>query len=255
MIQKTMTILVVCGLALASAPAVSAQGSAQGSDKPERGFVSVAGGFQMAGSTTDESGAFSLYDESGSFTGSRKVGNGLFFEVGGGMHITGKFSVGAAVSRFAKTSTVVFIAKIPHPLFFDTPRTGALTVNDLGHTETAVHIQAIYRVIERDNYDVSVLGGPSLFSVSEDTIGEISATETGSPYTAMTLSATFGTASKRGIGANAGVNANYTLTRALSAGVIVRYTYASVNMPGTGGVTHDVRAGGVQIGLGLRYRF
>ncbi|HEY3380969.1 MAG TPA: outer membrane beta-barrel protein [Vicinamibacterales bacterium] len=251
MMQKTTTMLLVCGLALAGASAVSAQGT----DKPDRGFVSVAGGFQVGGRTTDESGTFSLYDESGTFTGSRKISNGAFFEVGGGMHVSGKFSVGASFSRFAKASTVVYTASIPHPLFFDSPRTAALTVNDLGHTESVVHIQAIYRVMDTKKYDVSVVGGPSIFSVSEDTVSTISATETGSPFTALSLAATFGSASKRGIGFNVGADANYTLTRVLAAGLNVKYTYASLSMPGTGGATHDVKAGGLQVGIGLRYRF
>jgi hypothetical protein len=251
MIQKTTTMLLVCGLLLAGASAVSAQVS----DKTDRGFVTVAGGLQLSSRSVEESGTFTLYDEPGSFTGSRPINKGLFFEISGGVHVTGKFSVGAAFSRFAKPSDVEFTAKVPHPLFFDTPRTATLNVTSLGHTETAIHIQAIYMVMERNKLDVSVVGGPSLMTVSDDTVAAIAATETGSPYTALSLAATFGSASKRGVGVNAGVNANYNLTAAVAASVIVRYTYASMDMAGTGGVSHTVKAGGPRIGIGLRYRF
>ena len=57
---------------------------------------------------------------------------------------------------------------------------------------------------------------------------------------------------KTGVGFNLGVDANYMLTRSLGAGVVVRYTQASVDLEGA---TDKLTVGGPQLGIGVRYRF
>jgi len=248
--KMTTAMLLACGLALACASGVSAQTP----DEPARGFVSLSGGFQFASRTSTETGSFSLYDEPGFFTGAREVGNTPFFDVGAGMHITGKISGGIALSRFAKGSDVAFTAMVPHPLFVGETRSVALGVNDLRHTETVLHLQAIYQVFSSGRYDASVFAGPSIIMVKEDRVTALSATETGSPYTAVKLDATFGSVSKTALGANVGLDVNYRVTGDIGAGAFVRYTVGRANMP-SGDTTRKVTLGGPQVGLGLRYRF
>ena len=128
-------------------------------------------------------------------------------------------------------------------------------MDDLGHTETAVHLRAIWQLYSSSRYDASLVVGPSFFHVKQDFVEAVAATESGSPYTAVTLNATFGSASKTAIGANAGVEFNYRLSGDIGAGVFVRWAAASVKMAGAGGESHTVKLGGPQIGLALRYRF
>jgi hypothetical protein len=246
MMQTTRAIVLAIGLALAGASAVWAQSP----DEPARIFVSVGGGYQTATRTVTTSGSFTLYDEPGSFGGSRSVGKGPFFDVGAGAHVFGQVSVGVAYSRYVKSSDVPFTVVAPHPLFFNQPRTVGMNVNDLGHTESAVHIQLFYQLFSSSRYDASVSVGPSFISVKEDSVESVTATETGSPYTAVNLSATFTSASKTAVGFNAGFDLNYRLTGGIGAGLFVRYTGASASLP-----WGKVKAGGPQVGAAVRYRF
>ena len=249
--KMTNAMLLACGLALACASAVSAQTP----DEPPRAFVSLGGGFQFAGSSSTDSGSFDLYDEVGSFSGPRKIGNTPFFDAAAGMHITGKISGGVAFSRFAKGSDVSFTALVPHPLFAGELRTIALGVNDLRHTETAIHLQGIYQLFTFSRYDISVFGGPSVILVKEDRVAAINATEGGTPFTAVKLDPKFASSSKTTLGGNVGLDANYRLTGEFGAGVFIRYTIASVKMPAAGDATRKVTVGGPQVGLAVRYRF
>lgn len=248
--KTTKAIVFACGFALACASAVRAQGP----DQPSRGFVSLSGGFQFASQTSDDAGSFSLYDEPGSFAGSRKVGNTPFFDIAAGAHVTGKISGAIAFSRSAKGSDVSYTAQVPHPLFFGETRTVALNVKDMGHTETAIHLQAIYQLFSSSRYDASVFAGPSIIRVKEDLVQAVTADETGAPYTAVNLGATFGSASKTAFGANLGLDLNYRVRGDIGAGFFVRYTIASAKLP-AGETTRKVTLGGPQVGLGLRYRF
>jgi len=110
--KMTSAMLLACGLALATAPAVSAQTP----NEPARVFVSVGGGYQSASNDVTSSGTFTLYDEPGSFEGTYTVGQGPFFDIGGGMHVFGQMSVGVSYSRYVKASNVPFTVVVPHPL-------------------------------------------------------------------------------------------------------------------------------------------
>jgi hypothetical protein len=242
----TNCLLLACALVLASTPLALAQGP----DQPARAFVAVSGGFQMVSRSVTETGAFTLYDEPGSFTGARKISNGAIFDIGVGAHVTGSISVGVAYSRFTKPADVPFTVVAPHPLFFNQPRTATLNVTGLGHTEDAIHLQVFYQLLSSGRYEASVFAGPSFFMVKQDMVTSVTATETGSPFTAVNLNATFGTEKKNAIGANAGLGINYRLSGSLGAGFFVRYTMATAKMPSA-----SVRAGGPQVGASLRYGF
>lgn len=249
--QMTKAMLLAGGLALLAASASYAQAP----DEPARFFVSVSGGFQSASRTSTDSGTFVLYDETGSFTGTRKVDSGAFFDIGGGMHVTGSLSAGVSVSRFVKSSNVPFTVVAPHPEFYDRPRTATLNVNDLGHTETGIHLSGIWQLFSQRKYDASVFAGPSIFSVKEDSVTAVAVSEQGAPFTTLNMTATFASASKTAVGGHVGLDVNYHVTGGLGAGLFVRYAYASAKLTPSGGAERTVKVGGPQVGIGVRYRF
>lgn len=244
--KKTNVLLLACAFALAIAPSVAAQTP----DEPARVFVTAGGGYQTADHSVTNSGTFTLYDEPGSYTGTYSVGKGGFFDIGAGGHLFGQMSLGVTYSRYAKASSVPFTVTVPHPLFFNQPRTVSMNVNDLNHAENWFHFSLIYQVFSSSAFDASVSGGPSVVSVKQDSIKDVTATETGSPYTAVNLTATFQSASKTAFGYHVGFNVNYHVTGSIGAGLIVRYTGATAALP-----WGDVKAGGTQIGGALRYTF
>jgi hypothetical protein len=248
--KKTNALLLACGLALAAAPTLWAQTP----DEPARGFVTLSGGVQFGGKTNTESGTFSLYDETGTYTGARRVRNPGFFDIGGGMHLTGKISAGISVSRAAKSTNPAYTVLVPHPLFVGESRTVSMVANHMRHSEVAVNLQAIYQLMASGKYEASVFAGPSIVRVAEDAVNGITATEGSSPYTTVTLATTFRSTSKTVFGGNVGMNINYRITGPFSAGFYVRYLVASAKLA-SGDSTRKVRVGGPQVGLGLRYSF
>jgi len=248
--KMTNVLLFACGLALLSAPAALAQGP----DEPARFFVTAGGGLRYSSQATTEAGTFSLYDEAGSFSGSRKVGNVVFYDIGAGSHLTGKISAGVAVTLFQKANEVEYTALVPHPLFTGAVRTVGMTVKDMKHTETAIHLQAIYQLLSSGRYEANVFAGPSIILVKEDVLEAVTATETSSPYTAVNLAGTFGKASKTAFGANVGMDISYRFMGSLGAGFMVRYTVASAKLP-SAAATRSVKLGGPQVGFILKYRF
>lgn len=242
-------LLFACGLALASAPAAVAQTP----DEPARVFVAVGGGYQSASHTIDNTGTFTLYDEPGSFDGTYKAGKGGFFDVTAGGHVFGQVSAGVTFSRYAKGYDVPFTVLVPHPLFYTQSRTVSMNVTNLNQKENWFHFSLYYQLFSSSAFDASVSAGPSLVSVKQDSVKKdsgITATETGSPYTAVTLTAAFETASKTAFGYNVGFNVNYHLTGSIGAGLFVRYTGATAKLS-----SGDVKAGGAQVGGALRYTF
>lgn len=249
--QTTSAVLLACGLVLASGQTLWAQAS----DAPARYFISVNGAYQAASRTTDEAGSFTLYDEPGSFAGSREVPKSWLLDVGAGVRVWNKLSVGAAYSMTRAASDVPFALTAPHPVFYGRSRTATLQVNDLGHQESAVHFQASYQVLEMWGLRVSAVAGPTLFMVTEDSVASVTVAETGSPYTAVTPGAEFASSSKSAMGFNVGADLSYRVLGGLGVGAFFRYSAGTVTLPSSGGSTKSVKVGGPQAGAGLRYAF
>lgn len=245
MMQMTRAIVLGSALALAAASA-----SAQTPNEPARAFVTVGFGYQSASQDVTNSGTFTLYDEPGSFSGSYSVGKGPIFDIGGGMQVFGQFSAGLSYSRYAKASDVPFTVVVPHPLIYNQPRTVSMNVTDLNHGENWFHFKLYYQFFSSSRFDASVSGGPSIASVTQDSVKDVTATETGPPYTAVNLAATFESASKTAFGYNVGFDINYHLTGSVGAGFFVRYTGATAKLP-----WDDVKVGGPQFGGSVRYTF
>jgi opacity protein-like surface antigen len=242
-------LLLACGFALAIAPAAVAQTP----DEPARVFVSVGGGYQSASHGVTNSGSFTLYDEPGTYAGSYSIGKGGFFDVTAGGHVFGQMSVGVTFSRYTKASDVPFNVVVPHPLFYTQPRTLTMNVTNLNEKENWFHFALYYQLLSSSRFDASVSAGPSLVSVKQDSLKKdsgITATETGTPYTAVNLAATFESASKTAFGYNVGFGVNYHVTGAIGAGFFVRYTGASAKLP-----WGSVKTGGPQFGGAVRYSF
>ena len=102
--------------------------------------------------------------------------------------------------------------------------------------------------------DVALSAGPSLFLVTQDRVSEVAVEEAGAPYTEVLATPVKEAARTEAFGRNVGFDLTYRLARHLGAGVFVRWTEARAKLPEFGPDT-TVEAGGLQSGLGLRFRF
>ena len=100
-----------------------------------------------------------------------------------------------------------------------------------------------------------VFGGPTFFTVKQGVVTDITFTES-YPYDVATYRAATtaaGSASKMGF--NAGGDLAFFFTRQLGLGATVQFAGTTVKMPAAGGGEQDIKAGGLNVGGGLRLRF
>jgi outer membrane protein with beta-barrel domain len=232
--------LCVCG-----APQLASAQTMQWTDK---GYVSVNGGVQVGSHDLSESGSFPLYDETATFASTNKVKGGALFDIGGAYRVWGKnLLAGVAISHVGSKSDGSVTGSIPDPVFFDRARNVTKAFSGLKHSETAVHLDAIWVMPVANKIDVALFLGPTIFSVKQDTIPSLTITEPG-----PTVTTTVASASKTAVGFNAGVDAQYMLRKRYGVGVVARYAGGSVSLPGA---SKKLTVGGFQIGVGGRYRF
>src|SRR5262249_30762160 len=144
---------------------------------------------------------------------------------------------------------------IPHPFFFNTPRSLTGTAASLQRSELATDIQAAY-VIGTKRYDVVISGGPTILRVKQDLVSAVAYVAT-DPYDSVAFtSATTVNAERTTIGFNVGADFGYKLSPIIGVGGLVRFSRATPSFSLIGSTSEvSVDAGGLQIGGGVRLYF
>ena len=235
----------ILALSVCAAPRMAVAQTMQFTDK---GYASVNVGAQAGSHDLSESGSFPLYEETATFSSTNKVKGGFLFDIGGAYRVWGKnLLAGVSVSHVGSKSNGSVTGSIPDPAVFDRPRAVTKEFADLKHSETAVHLAAIWMMPVANKIDVGVFAGPTIFSIKQDTIPSLTITEPG-----PTITTTVASASKTTVGFNIGVDAQYMLRKKYGAGIVARYSVGSVSLPGA---SKKLTVGGFEFGVGGRYRF
>ena len=246
---------------VAVAAALAAPAQAQMLSWQDHGFLNVNfGSVSKQENTISTSRTFSLYDETG------QIGSSQTFETGGtfpefaaGIRVFGNFGIGVAYNQFSSESEGTVTASVPHPIYYDQPRSASSTVSALTHSQKAFHLMALFVLPLSDKFDVTLSAGPTFFSVEQGTINAASA-QIGpdiAPYSTVSLtSVNKVTTSESKAGFNVGADATFRVTKYLGLGAFARYAKATVELAPEGvGSTLSIDAGGMQFGGGLRIRF
>jgi hypothetical protein len=176
----------------------------------------------------------------------------MFFDIGGAYRVWGNnLLAGVTYSHTSSDGNVSLTAVLPHPLFFDQPRTVTGSQSGSKHSEDVVHIDAIWMLPVANKLDVGIFAGPSIFAVKQDTVTEVTVTETSNPA-APTISAPLNRVSRTTVGFNFGADVQYLIGAKWGVGGTARYSIGSVSIPNA---TESLTVGGFQIGVGGRYRF
>jgi hypothetical protein len=214
----------------------------------DKGYVSINGGVQAGSHSLDTSSTFTIYEETATVTSSQDVKSGGLFDIGGAYRVWGKnLLAGVSYSLASKASDVRVTASIPDPAVFDRPRAVAFTQPGAKHTESVVHIDAIYMVPVMNKMDIGVFFGPSIFMIKQDVISTPTVTEPG-----PTVNAPLVEVKKTSAGINLGADVQYVVYKKWAVGGLLRYTWGSATIPGA---TEKLTLGGFQVGAGLRMRF
>jgi len=218
----------------------------------DKGYISVNGGGQVGSDTIATSSTFTLYDETATVSTSQKVKGGGLFDIGGAYRVWGhNLLAGVSYTHTASKSDVALTATLPHPVFFDQPRTVNSTLSGAKHSEDVVHIAAIWMMPIASKLDIGIFGGPSIFAVKQDTVSTVTVTET-ADVAHPTVNAPLTRVSKTAVGVNIGVDVQDLIGKKWGVGGIARYSASSIDLPGA---TESLSVGGFQIGAGGRFRF
>ena len=240
-----MTKAGILALCLCAAPQIVSAQTMQWTDK---GYLTFNVGGQIGSDDLDTSSTFSLYEETATVASTQKISGGAFFEIGGAYRVWGNnLLAGVSLTRTKSDADVAITASIPDPVFFDRPRAVSATQGGAEHSETAIHLNAIWMIPVANKIDVGVFGGPTIFMVKQDTITSLTVTEPG-----PTVNAPLTEVKKTTAGINFGVDVQYLVRRNLAVGGIARYAWGSADIDGA---TESLGVGGFQIGVGARYRF
>jgi hypothetical protein len=224
----------------------------------DQGFVGVSLGAQAQSRDFTVVSAPTIYNEPGLLTTEHDVGGGFLFDLTGGLRIWNNFGAALSYSRFSDSHAPTVVAQVPHPLFFNRPRTATATAEELTHTESILHFQALWMLPVSDKIELAFMTGPSIFEVSQELLtGDLSSQVVEGPgSTSVTLQPLPGVKeTSTSAGFTIGVDATYLVTPEWGAGAFIRYSGASVDLPIVGGATVDLDVGGFQIGFGGRMRF
>ena len=222
----------------------------------DRFRVSVNGGVQASSSTFTTSASQPVYLEDAVIDTSYPIRRGIAVDSGVSIRLVGGFGVGVSVSSVMANKDADVSATVPHPFFFNKPRTVSGTALGQRRDELATHVQLIYTLRPSPKVDVALAAGPSFFQVHQEVVTGITFTDT-YPYDTATLtSASSQRVSANTTGFNVGADVGWRLARHAGLGGLVRFSKATVSltMPNeTRTVSSD--AGGVQAAGGLRLYF
>lgn len=219
------------------------------------GWVGFNGATQATATTFTDNVGFIEFHEDADFDADYAVGTGAVFDGGAGVRLASGIGFGVAVSRFERLDPVSLDARIPHPFFFDRPRSLTGSEADLTRLETAVHVEVRWFESVSDTVELAVFGGPTLFNVRQDLVTAIGY-DHAYPYDQASLaSATTEAASASAIGFHAGADIGFFFSETVGLGALIRYSGGSVDLPGEGEGMVPIDTGGFHIGGGLRLRF
>lgn len=212
-----------------------------------QGWVNINVGAQPATRTFSTAGAIPIYGEQATFTADHHVGNGPIFDVSGGYRIRPNIGVGVGYTTFkAEEDASEVHSSVPSPLFFNTPQVQTQTVPGLNHSENAFYVEGVFFRPLTNSFDVTVSVGPAFIRAKQDLISRIDI-----PAGTQAAVPVIETQSKTKAGLLAGVDVNYLFTPRIGGGIFLRYLGAKVALDSA----PDLRAGGLQAGIGLRLRF
>jgi hypothetical protein len=218
--------------------------------------VSFNVGIQVGDNSLERTDTFDLYEETATVDISQTINNGAFIDFGGAVRVSGNFGVGFSYGFVTNSGDGTASGSLPHPLFFDQPRTFTTSVDDLKHSEQSFHFHAVYFIPFTEKVDFTVSGGPSIFTVKQGLIRSVIFSEIPPTFSSVTIdSVDIVEVKNTGWGFNIGADMTYLLTPRIGVAALIRYTHGGVDLEMSESQVAEITAGGFQLGGGVRYRF
>jgi hypothetical protein len=250
--MRTTTLVSIVVLAAASASAQ--QAAPPGGGRERRIRVLVNGLYNPTDIGFSDTSTFSSFLEEGRSTRSYEGGKGVVFEIGAIVGIQKGLGVMGSLELYQSDFDGQFEESLPHPLYFDRPRTVSGDITGLEYKEKAVHVDAVY-TRNFPKFTVDVFGGPTFFMTNTHVLDNVTTTSE-YPFDEMTVRSTASrTVDDNPIGFNAGGSLTWRLTDVIGVAFQARYSHATIGVTGEGGEEIALDAGGFRVGGGIRLSF
>lgn len=262
------------GLALFMGIAVSGTGTAQAQNRPqarppqprvqrprstappipgpERVRLQFNGGVLLAPGSFGQQFSLTKNVEPASISTDLSLRTGVNVDGGARVRITRTLSLGAFGFIASSSASGTLDARIPHPFYFGQARSLSGDLSRLSHLERGVHLELAYPVSIKRGREITVFGGPSIINARQELATDLRYSESYPFDTASYSSAIVTQSSKTVMGANAGADVTWRLSRSVRGGALVRYTFANLSLSPATGNTVDMHAGGFQVAGSLR---
>ena len=199
--------------------------------------------------------SFTLHAEDATFEAATPGKTGPVVAARAGFRVWRNFAIGAGVTAFSSTPPVSITASLPHPFFFNQPRSVTGSVSGLKHDETMVAIEASWMVPLSRRLDMNLFVGPAFFNLRQDMATQVTFTETYPYDTATFTGVESARVTKSAVGFTLGSDVTYLFSKSIGVGAHLRFSRATASLSPVSGQSTSVDLGGLQVGGGLRIRF
>ena len=199
----------------------------------------------LTSSSFDQSVSYPENQETTTATASFSRKKGAGFD--GSLEFDFSPNVGIAVGfhSTSRKNEVEVTASVPHPFFFNQPRTGTATT-DVAFSEQAIHLDLVLNSSGNGRVGFSIFAGPTYFRVDTQGLARVDYTSL-YPHDEITVNGIEPLAIKKNkIGFNAGAGVDFWFSGSVGIGLRGRYSTATISEGGA-----DVKAGGLSAGGGL----
>jgi hypothetical protein len=223
-------------------------------EKAPRFRLVVSGVFAPVATEYEEDRDFELFAEQGSLNAAYEAGGAPGVDAGLQFNFSRKIGVLASVALTSRKTDVSIQANLPHPLYLGRPRQVEASQSDLSHKETAAHLALAYTG-GSGKVEYTLFAGPSFYQVDAELVNELQALEQ-YPFDAVTITGVTTSKEKESaVGFHVGGRLDYLVSRSVGLGLLARYGTAKVTLAPTEAGDVEITAGGLEVGLGVRFRF
>lgn len=220
-------------------------------------------GWRPASRTFAGTRVFPVWGEQANFHSDYEISGGGVIDGGLSFLVWRNLALGLDVGSYRSINQASITSEIPHPIFFDLPRSTSGVAGGLERQELGMHLRATWMSQPTDWLLVSLSSGPSLINARQDLVSTVKHSEVAFPFDTLKFGGhTVTTQSETTLGWNAGVDVNlfvfrsapYRLLQRVGFGLLLRYVRGSVDLA-VADTPIEVDLGGLQATAGLRFRF
>ncbi len=217
----------------------------------------VNGAAQGGSRSMTDSLGFRAYGEDAQVQSMHVIRVAGMIDAGGSLRLWRDLSVGASYAQLATSDATTLTGAVPHPLRHSAFRELPLHELSFPHRQRVTHLFFAWRFPLVDRLDVSLFAGPSLYSVTQGVVTNVTVREAGGPpfETVRVDLVQAGEHRRNAVGGHVGLDVTYMPTRHVGVGFVVRYATATVDLPAARTGRLSLPAGGAEVGGGLRFRF